>query len=212
MKTNREAGPFPAYLCRPSVSVAARSTEAYFVLWAHTPKGMRKLSKWESQEPARISFHLEVPRFLREVLTLRTPLNVVCRKRAFHLLSTEQRIAFAFLRSPERTLTEEEIYNAAGFRGSRIRVFEDFKGETALVGFQGYLGINIDMAVIGYFGGMPHFFLPLGHENKVFRDLWARNKQTDGFLFDSDHELENSDPSSLVPRVSEVWSFGGVPF
>ncbi|KAJ4373950.1 hypothetical protein N0V83_002689 [Neocucurbitaria cava] len=207
------ARPFPGNLCNPTLEVVARSTEAYFILWAHTPRGYTELWKWESQEPKKILLHLEAPpRFLREVMTYSTLLNDVWRWKALGFLSAEQRIALAFLSSKERTLTEEEIYNAAGlpYPRSRNRVWAraDLKKETVLLGFQD-LGFKIDIVVTGFFHGMPRFFLPFGHENRVFRDLWQRNKQGDGFVFGPDNELGNA---ALVPRVSEIRSWGGLSY
>lgn len=113
-----------------------RSTEAYWILWAHTKSGGETIKRWKDELPGlgvtrepkssrdtqaqldRKSKHVhkrdsgfgqyEVQRFLRQLLTSGTKLNRGM-KPPWDGFSAEDLIALALLKSPNRTLTESNI-------------------------------------------------------------------------------------------------------
>ncbi|KAF1841799.1 uncharacterized protein K460DRAFT_173711 [Cucurbitaria berberidis CBS 394.84] len=117
----------------------------------------------------------EVPRFLRELLTHGTRLHYMWKRGSLLDLSTRKRIALTCLSTPGRTLTYDGVLMALWrfwpFRQDQARPVHAPQRVLQFLRWQ-ESGFDDDFPVIGHDGGQLLFFLPRGHENKIFKNIW----------------------------------------
>jgi hypothetical protein len=163
---------------RPICAVRARSSEAYFVVWAHTEVG-----KEEESEKRRFFRGLaydetlstyEMPRFLRKLLTEGTRLHAHPLKYRYSGLDMLEMMAIGALRQREGSFTEQTMRRIVRVSFVRPRVpYHEWEVWQKIREILQAEKVHFDNSfqIVGQGkSGQPVYFLPPGQENLIHRD------------------------------------------